>query len=242
MGWLWRGQQQAQPPTGYGQYGQVAHTTTDHGAAPPPHSPVSATVADALHVIDTACSQQRAPMPYPERALLFAHVGACCELFPGLRPVHASLLNWPHPLLALSGTIPIIHDYSRYNIPVVVYVLPSYPHAWPSDGLGGVTAPVLAFVTPTAQMVLCGDHPHLDPLVRGQCVLGALRHWTPHQSSLLGAVSEMAAEFSHAPPVHSLPSGGGAATGAQATPLPPASAAYAAPAPPAAVGLSLIHI
>lgn len=219
MPWgLWGGGQQPPPQPPAAGYGA------------PPQTPVLAAVGDALHVLDGTCARAGYPRPYADRQRICDDIASVCEYFPGLKPVQAPLLNWPHPLLALVGTIPISSGGCRYNIPVSIFVLPAYPrHHAPAQ------PPVLALVTPTAQMTLRPGHPRLDTAGRGQCVLAALTHWHPVQSSLLGVASEMAAEFSQEPPCYALPPGavapgglGGASGGGYAVPATAVAMAYPA--------------
>lgn len=188
---MWPWSRQEPPPQ--------AQRAAGHGARPGPTA--LAALGDALRALDATCAGLQLPAPYAQRARVERDVGGACELFAGLRPGLAPLHGWPHALLALLGTIPIEHAGGRYNIPVTIYVLPCYPQPH------GAQAPVLALVTPTAQMTLHPRHARLDAGGHGQCLLAALSSWHAAQSSLLGVVSEMAAEFSQDPPVYALPPG-----------------------------------
>jgi len=157
---------------------------------------------DALAVIDDACARAGLSRTYPNRGLLADQVGALAEGFPGLQPRHALYPGWQHPLICLDGTVPIAHGGAGYNIPVNLWIFPSFPHPL----VGSIPpSPLALVVTPTPGMVLKPGHPSVD--AAGRCSLSAIARWAPRGSTLSAVLAEACAAFSAVPPVYALPQG-----------------------------------
>lgn len=206
--------------------GGNAAPTAQHPAAPvavgPSHARPPALIEQALRAADDGAQRERQP-PYRHRARAYHDLLTLSESFPHLQPMASPCPGWRQPLVCMSGTVPIVHAGVQYNIPVLLRLLPSYPE--PARGASGVAAPVEALVTPTAEMVIKPAHAHVD--ASGRCVLHALAHWSPRDSTLVGVVSELCAEFSADPPVFARPAGARQPPAAQPTPV---AQAYLAPA------------
>jgi hypothetical protein len=186
-------------------------------AGPTPTNPTAAPLADALAVVDAAAARANASYPYAARERVRADVSMAIESFPGLAPCTRPLVGWAHELLALHGTVPIVHQGSVYHIPVCVYLLPSYPHLLPAHRGGrtgaaacGGMAPLLALVEPTPAMVLRPRHPRLAADGSGRCELRTLAEWSAQGASLLAPLAEMAVEFGAVPPCYAAPPGASA--------------------------------
>lgn len=140
-------------------------------------------------------------------------------------------------LLKADGTIPIHYQGNKYNIPIVVWLTARYPDEAP-----------LAYVVPTATMVIKAGHPHVDR--NGQVTCACLRTWNSRQSNLVGLCLEMSHLFGQDPPLFSQPAAAAAAAAAAtnavsatgpapvsrppapSTQLPPGYPPYATPPPP----------
>jgi len=107
------------------------------------------------------------------------------------------------PVLLLSGTIAMPYRAVNYNIPIDVYLSPSYP----------ARAPVV-FVRPVSSMEVKERHRHVAQ-ADGKVYMPYLHNWQPHSHNLIELVVTMSSLFSNDPPVYSKP--------AQQPPPPPYS-------------------
>eukprot|EP00871_Galdieria_phlegrea_P005486 jgi/Galph1/5939/GphlegSOOS_G4617.1 len=91
-------------------------------------------------------------------------------------------------LICLGGTIVIRYKGNGYNIPVDIWIPEPYPNY-----------PPLVYVTPTSDMYIAKNHPHVDS--SGLVYLPYLADWKPSACSIAGAVGVLASVFSIKPPV-----------------------------------------
>ncbi|XP_035735641.1 tumor susceptibility gene 101 protein-like [Vespa mandarinia] len=91
-------------------------------------------------------------------------------------------------LFNLQGTIPVTYKGSRYNIPICIWLMDTYPNNAP-----------ICYVKPTSDMSIkvsmYVDH-------NGQIYLPYLHDWLPHTSDLLGLIQVMVVTFGEQPPVY----------------------------------------
>ncbi|KAJ2724196.1 suppressor protein stp22 of temperature-sensitive alpha-factor receptor and arginine permease [Coemansia sp. Benny D115] len=96
-------------------------------------------------------------------------------------------------LLCLHGTLPVVFNGAKFNIPVVFW----FPRKFPDH-------PPMAYVTPTQSMVVKVSQ-HVDE--RGRIYHPYLAGWTAETSSLVELFAKLIAIFSIEPPVYSRPPG-----------------------------------
>ncbi|KAF7266140.1 hypothetical protein GWI33_020510 [Rhynchophorus ferrugineus] len=90
-------------------------------------------------------------------------------------------------LINLAGTITTYYKGSPYNVPICVWLLPSYPNDAP-----------ISYVKPTSNMCL-GVSKFVDP--NGRISLPYLDDWIPYKSDLFGLIQVMIATFGETPAV-----------------------------------------
>ncbi|XP_049933608.1 protein ELC-like [Nymphaea colorata] len=92
-------------------------------------------------------------------------------------------------LLQTEGTIPIAYQRVTYNIPVVIWLLESYPRQ-----------PPCVFVNPTRDMIIRRAHPLVNP--SGVVSVPYLHHWVFPSSNLIELSKNMSDLFSRDPPLY----------------------------------------
>lgn len=119
-------------------------------------------------------------------------VTMCKSLYNDLKP-EANVFTFDDgrqmTMIVLTGTIPISYKGTRYNIPVSVWLDPSYPELPPTP-----------MVCPTPTMVV---KPGANVDVSGRVYLPYLHAWDQAQSNLCGLVAVMCEVFGQSPPVNS---------------------------------------
>ncbi|CCI41494.1 unnamed protein product [Albugo candida] len=93
--------------------------------------------------------------------------------------------------LFLAGTIPIYFRNDRYNIPVEIWIVETYP-----------MAPPVCFVRPTAEMMIRPRHPHVSK--EGFIVVPYLTDWQEN-NTLVELVAQLSSIFGGIPPVFQRP-------------------------------------
>ena len=97
-------------------------------------------------------------------------------------------------LLTASGTIPIVFQGQKYNIPIAIWLTEGYPYSKPT-----------CYVTPTRNMIIRPGHGHVDG--SGLVSSRILSEWRAHQSKLFTLVKELCSIFSLDPPLYTKPPG-----------------------------------
>ncbi|CAN6460628.1 unnamed protein product [Victoria cruziana] len=92
-------------------------------------------------------------------------------------------------LLQADGTIPIVYQRVTYNIPVVFWLLESYPRQ-----------PPCVFVNPTRDMIIRRGHPFVNP--SGVVSVPYLHHWVFPSSNLVELAKNISDLFSRDPPLY----------------------------------------
>eukprot|EP01012_Entosiphon_sulcatum_P049631 TRINITY_DN6827_c0_g1_i1.p1 TRINITY_DN6827_c0_g1~~TRINITY_DN6827_c0_g1_i1.p1 ORF type:complete len:748 (+),score=107.12 TRINITY_DN6827_c0_g1_i1:63-2306(+) len=120
-------------------------------------------------------------------------------------------------LLKLEGTVPVPYGGQAYNIPVRIWFPQNYPTSGP-----------MAFVTPTASMLIKPNHRHVD--LEGRCYAPYLSNWDKRSSTAMQAVAELVQLFSQDPPVYAKPTPAQPTSGYQQSYYPSAGAVFPGPA------------
>lgn len=95
-------------------------------------------------------------------------------------------------LLQADGTIPMYYQDVKYNIPITVWLLETYPRQ-----------PPLVFVTPTRDMIIKPRHPCVD--ASGMVSSQYIHHWVFPRSNLVELVQNLSLLFGQDPPLYSRP-------------------------------------
>ncbi|XXG67098.1 hypothetical protein AAC387_Pa06g0517 [Persea americana] len=139
---------------------------------------------------------QRGPsaLPYAEdvKWLIRQHLVAVIEEYPSL---HAKTAVFTHNdgrtvnLLQAEGTIPMVYLQVLYNIPVVIWLMETYPRH-----------PPCMYVAPTRDMVIKRGHPHVNP--SGLVSVPYLHSWVFPSSNLVELVRTLSHFFGRDPPLY----------------------------------------
>lgn len=98
-------------------------------------------------------------------------------------------------LLKLVGNIPVRYQGRLYNLPILLWLLDSFPFT-----------PPICFLRPTSTMVI-REGKHVDS--KGRIYLPGLHNWDHPKSSVNGLLAEMIAKFEGEPPLATKSSGHG---------------------------------
>lgn len=96
-------------------------------------------------------------------------------------------------LLQAVGTIPMYYQDVKYNIPITVWLLETYPRQ-----------PPLVYVTPTREMIIKPRHPCVD--ASGVVTSQYIQQWVFPRSNLVELVQNLSLLFGQDPPLYSRPS------------------------------------
>ncbi|KAG7473808.1 hypothetical protein MATL_G00099720 [Megalops atlanticus] len=96
-------------------------------------------------------------------------------------------------LLKLVGNIPVRYQGRSYNLPILLWLLDSFPFT-----------PPICLLRPTPNMVI-REGKHVD--ARGRIYLPALHNWDHPKSTVNGLLAEMIAKFEEDPPLSSKTTG-----------------------------------
>eukprot|EP00897_Mesotaenium_endlicherianum_P001066 jgi/Mesen1/10960/ME000096S10543 len=142
---------------------------------------------------------QRGPnaLPYEEdlKFMIRQQVGVVIQEFPGLQVKPAQFTHNDGravTLLQCEGTIPMMYQGVKYNIPVTAWLLEGFPRAAP-----------LLYVNPTRDMLIKPRHAFVD--ASGLVNIPYLREWLYPRSSLVDLVQTCSVMFGQEPPLFSRP-------------------------------------
>ncbi|KAJ4871863.1 Protein ELC [Raphanus sativus] len=181
---------------------------------------------------------QRGPnsVPYDESTkwLIRQHLLNLISSYPSLEPKTATFIHNDGRsvnLLQSDGTIPMPYHGVTYNIPVIIWLLESYPRH-----------PPCVYVNPTADMIIKRPHAHVTP--SGLVSLPYLQNWVYPSSNLVDLVSDLGSAFARDPPLYSRrrpqptppPSYDSSLTRPPPPPTPTADQSLARPFPPSPYG------
>ncbi|KAJ0797047.1 putative ubiquitin E2 variant, ubiquitin-conjugating enzyme/RWD, steadiness box (SB) [Helianthus annuus] len=162
----------------------------------PPPSPSSSTAQFTQQFLSSVLSQ-RGPssLPYSEdvKWLIRQHLLSLSESFPSLHPKTATFTHNDGRtvnLLQSDGTVPMLFHNVTYNIPVVIWLMETYPRH-----------PPLVFVNPTRDMVIKRQHSFVNP--SGLVSIPYLQNWVYPSSNLVDLARNLSHYFGVDPPLYS---------------------------------------
>lgn len=167
---------------------------------------------------------QRGPsaLPYTEdvKWLIRQHLLSLIDIYPSLQPKTASFTHNDGRtvnLLQAVGTVPMVYLNITYNIPVIIWLMESYPRH-----------PPLVFVNPTRDMVIKRSHPFVNP--SGVVSIPYLQNWIYPSSNLAELVRNLSHFFGRDPPLYAKvqapPSNPNPSPSPRPTPHPPPSTSF----------------
>ncbi|CAI9279284.1 unnamed protein product [Lactuca saligna] len=163
---------------------------------PPPPSPTSSMAQYTQQFLSSVLSQ-RGPssLPYSEdvKWLIRQHLLSLSEAYPSLQPKTATFTHNDGRsvnLLQSEGTVPMVFQNVTYNIPVVIWLMETYPRH-----------PPLVFVNPTRDMVIKRQHPFVNP--SGLVSIPYLQNWVYPSSNLVDLARNLGNYFGSDPPLYS---------------------------------------
>ncbi|XP_043712562.1 protein ELC-like [Telopea speciosissima] len=136
-------------------------------------------------------------LPYTEdvKWVICQHLIDLIDTFPPLQPKTGTFTyndGRTVNLLQAEGTIPMVYQDIMYYIPVVFWLIESYPRD-----------PPCIYVTPTGDMIIKRPHSHVDP--SGLVSHSYLHNWIYPSSNLVDLVCNLSHLFGNDPPVYSCP-------------------------------------
>ncbi|CAN0862796.1 Protein ELC [Linum grandiflorum] len=126
--------------------------------SPPPAGPSPPPSPAVQQFLSTVLSQGGpSALPYSEdtKWLIRQHLLALAAAYPSLKPKTATFTHndgRSANLLQAGGTIPMAFKGVTYNIPIIIWLVDSYPRQPPS-----------VFVNPTRDMIIKRPHSHVNP-------------------------------------------------------------------------------
>ncbi|KAL6524697.1 hypothetical protein OROHE_015979 [Orobanche hederae] len=140
---------------------------------------------------------QRGPaaLPYAEdmKWHIRQHLLHLTETYPSLQPKTAVFTHNDGRtvnLLQADGTVPMSFQGVTYNIPVIIWLMESYPRHAP-----------LVFVNPTRDMIIKRPHPFVSP--NGVVSIPYIHSWVFPASNLVELVRNLSLFFARDPPLYS---------------------------------------
>ncbi|KAJ7942653.1 protein ELC-like [Quillaja saponaria] len=121
------------------------------------------------------------------------HLVSLTKTYPSLEPKTATFNHNDGRtvnLLQADGTIPMTFQGVTYNIPVVIWLMESYPRH-----------PPCVFVNPTRDMLIKRPHPYVNP--SGLVSIPYLQNWVYPSSNLVDLVRNLSVLFGRDPPLYS---------------------------------------
>ncbi|GMY22838.1 protein ELC-like [Fagus crenata] len=162
----------------------------------PPAGPAPLNPQQTQQFLSSVLSQ-RGPsaLPYSEdtKWLIRQHLVALTSSYPSLDPKTATFTHNDGRsvnLLQAEGTIPMTFQGVTYNIPVIIWLMDSYPRH-----------PPCVYVNPTRDMIIKRPHPHVNP--SGLVSIPYLHNWIYPSSNLVDLVRNLGLHFSRDPPLYS---------------------------------------
>ncbi|XP_021895445.1 protein ELC-like [Carica papaya] len=140
---------------------------------------------------------QRGPsaLPYAESSKyqIRKHLLDLIAVYPSLEPKTSTFTHNDGRtvnLLQADGTIPMPFQGVTYNIPIIIWLLDTYP-----------IHPPCVYLNPTRDMIIKRPHPYVSP--SGLVSIPYLQNWVPPSSNLLDLARNLSAAFSRNPPLYS---------------------------------------
>ncbi|KVH89332.1 protein ELC-like [Cynara cardunculus var. scolymus] len=160
------------------------------------HPPPSSTAQYTQQFLSSVLSQRGpASLPYSEdvKWLIRQHLVSLSETYPSLQPKTATFTHNDGRsvnLLQSDGTIPMVFQNVTYNIPVVIWLMETYPRH-----------PPLVFVNPTRDMIIKRQHAFVNP--SGLVSIPYLQNWVYPSSNLVDLARNLSHYFGLDPPLYS---------------------------------------
>ncbi|KAK4345634.1 hypothetical protein RND71_035810 [Anisodus tanguticus] len=139
---------------------------------------------------------QRGPsaLPYTEdvKWLIRQHLLSLIDNYPSLQPKTATFTHNDGRtvnLLQAEGTVPMVYQDVTYNIPVIIWLMETYPRH-----------PPLVFVNPTHDMIIKCPHPFVNP--SGIVAIPYLQNWIYPSSNLVELGRNLSHFFGRDPPLY----------------------------------------
>ncbi|WCJ39214.1 Ubiquitin-conjugating enzyme/RWD-like protein [Euphorbia peplus] len=163
-------------------------------APPPASSPAN---QQATQQFLSSVLSQRGPssLPYTEdtKWLIRQQLLSLLATYPSLEPKTATFTHNDGRtvnLLQADGTIPMPFQGVTYNIPIIIWLMESYPRH-----------PPYVYVNPTRDMIIKRPHAHVNP--SGLVSVPYLQNWIYPSSNLVDLVRELGGYFGRDPPLYS---------------------------------------
>ncbi|KAL6957092.1 hypothetical protein U1Q18_034805 [Sarracenia purpurea var. burkii] len=172
---------------------------TFHGGSGSGPSPSASSSPNAQYIQQFLSSvlSQRGPsaLPYSEdvKWLIRQHLVTLTDAYPSLQPKTATYTHNDGRtvnLLQAEGTVPMLFQGVTYNIPVVVWLMESYPRH-----------PPLVYVNPTRDMIIKRPHSFVNP--SGIVSIPCLQNWVYPSSNLIDLARDLSHYFARDPPLYS---------------------------------------
>ncbi|XP_029614344.1 ubiquitin-conjugating enzyme E2 variant 3 isoform X1 [Salmo trutta] len=112
------------------------------------------------------------------------------QIHPAMKPVAGTYTfsdGTQKDLLKLIGNIPVKYEGRSYNLPILLWLMDSFPFT-----------PPICLLRPTTNMVI-REGKHVD--ARGRIYLPSLHNWDHPKSSVVGLLAEMISQFEEEPPL-----------------------------------------
>uniref|UniRef100_A0A8K9UTW8 UEV domain-containing protein n=1 Tax=Oncorhynchus mykiss TaxID=8022 RepID=A0A8K9UTW8_ONCMY len=112
------------------------------------------------------------------------------RIHPAMKPVAGTYTfsdGTQKDLLKLIGNIPVKYEGHSYNLPILLWLMDSFPFT-----------PPICLLRPTTNMVI-REGKHVD--ARGRIYLPSLHNWDHPKSSVVGLLAEMISQFEEEPPL-----------------------------------------
>ncbi|XP_024399047.1 protein ELC-like [Physcomitrium patens] len=160
-----------------------------------PGTPNSQSVTQFLNQALSQRGPQALAYVEDEKWTIREHLLKVLQEFPGLQ-VKSAVFNHNDGrtlnLLQAEGTIPMFYQDVKYNIPINIWLLETYPRQ-----------PPLIYVKPTRDMVITQRHPNVDGSGMVNCQY--LQQWVFPRSNLVELVQSLSLLFGQKPPLYSRP-------------------------------------
>ncbi|KAI3681343.1 hypothetical protein L6452_36135 [Arctium lappa] len=161
------------------------------------HPPPSSSTAQFSQQFLSSVLSQRGPasLPYSEDVKWFIrqHLLSLSETYPSLQPKTATFTHNDGRsvnLLQSDGTVPMVFQNVSYNIPVVIWLMETYPRH-----------PPLVYVNPTPDMIIKRQHAFVNP--SGLVSIPYLQNWVYPSSNLVDLARNLSHYFGLDPPLYS---------------------------------------
>ncbi|CAK9140092.1 unnamed protein product [Ilex paraguariensis] len=165
---------------------------------PPPvvHSGSSSPNSQYTQQFLSSVLSQRGPsaLPYSEdvKWLIRQHLVSVSDAYPSIQPKTAVFTHNDGRtvnLLQADGTVPMIFQDVTYNIPIIIWLMESYPRH-----------PPLVFVNPTRDMIIKRPHSFVNP--SGVVSIQYLQSWVYPSSNLVDLARNLSHFFGRDPPLY----------------------------------------